>query len=238
VNEVVAVPASEVAAQFQRSGLFPDLRSEAQAYVKVLAGQELGIGPMAAVSGLNVIKGRVTFSANLLASLVKGHPSYDYRVVDHTAETCRVVFRQDGEEIGTSEFTIADAKRAGLGGQNWSKYPKAMLFARALTQGVRWYCPDVTSGTPAYVPEEIGEDASIETEIVTEAPAPQRPREDRRIDYLAVLVDDYGFDDEQRSGLRDFIRDGGPEAIETAIDLLEEGNPSALLAGIEYEAAE
>ena len=31
-----------------------------------------------------------------------------------------------------------------------------MMFARALSQGVRWYCPDVTAGTPAYSPEELG----------------------------------------------------------------------------------
>jgi hypothetical protein len=234
MTDLVHSPTSEIAAQFQQSGLFPDLRSEAQAYVKVLAGQELGIGPMAAVAGLNVIKGRVTFSANLLASLVKSNPNYDYRVTAHTAKGCRIVFLQDGEEIGVSEFTAEDAQRAGLSGQNWSKYPKAMMFARALTQGVRWYCPDVTSGTPAYVPEEIGEPEPVEAEVVED----NRPREDRRIDYLAVLIDDYGFDDDQRAALRDYIKEGGGEAIESAIGLLEDANPSALLAGLEYEATE
>lgn len=226
MTELITTPTAEVAARFQQSGLFPDLRSEAQAYVKILAGQELGIGPMAAVAGLNVIKGRVTFSANLLASLVKGHPVYDYRVAEHTAEACRIAFLQNGEEIGVSEFTVADAKRAGLGGQNWQKYPKAMMFARALTQGVRWYCPDVTSGTPAYVPEEIGEE-----EVVAEV-----VEEPRRVDYLAGLIDEFGFTDEERTGLREYIRDGGDDAIEVAIDLLEDGNPKALFAGIEYEA--
>lgn len=219
---------SEVAAQFQASGLFPDLRSEAQAYVKILAGQELGIGPMAAVAGLNVIKGRVTFSANLLASLVKGHPTYDYRVTEHTAGACRIVFLQNGEEIGVSEFTTDDRARAGLGGQNWQKYPRAMMFARALTQGVRWYCPDVTSGTPAYVPEEIADPVeAVEAEVVEEP---------RRVDYLATLIDEFGFDDEQREGLRDYIREGGDDAVETAIEFLEDANPSALFAGIEHEA--
>jgi hypothetical protein len=235
MNEIATVSTSEIAAQFQRSGLFPDLQSEAQAYVKVLAGQELGIGPMAAVAGLNVIKGRVTFSANLLASLVKSHPIYDYRVVSHTDTTCEIAFLQDGEKIGVSEFTIQDAKRAGLTGRAWSAYPKAMMFARALTQGVRWYCPDVTSGTPAYVPEEIAGDSGSEEIQEAEIVQSNQPREDRRINDLAALVDDYEFDDEQRSGLREFIREGGSEAIESAIHLLEEGNPSALFAGIEYQ---
>jgi hypothetical protein len=223
---------SQVARAFQESGLFPDLRSEAQAFVKIVAGQELGLGPLASVSGLNVIKGRVTFSANLLASMVKRHPSYDYRVTAHNERGCRIVFYQDGEEIGTSDFTIEDAERAGLGGHNWSKYPKAMLFARALTQGVRWYCPDVTAGAPAYSPEELDEPEVVEPDEVVE----QRPREDRLIDELAAQVEDYNFDEEQRAAIREFVREGGEDAIRVAVTLLQEGNLSALFAGINYEA--
>lgn len=225
-----------IARAFQQSGLFPDLRSEAQAFVKVVAGRELGLGPLASVSGLNVIKGRVTFSANLLATMVKRHPSYDYRVETHSDRLCRIVFYERGEKIGTSDFSIEDAQRAGLGGTNWQKYPKAMLFARALTQGVRWYCPDVTAGAPAYSPEELDEEAEITPEPT--ATVEQRPREDTALDELAALVDDYNFDEEQRTALREFVRAGGQNAIETAVVMLREGELSGLFAGIEYEAAE
>lgn len=221
----------ELALYFQKSGLFPDLRSEAQAYVKIVAGQELGLGPLASVSGLNVIKGRVTFSANLLASMVKRHPLYDYRVTDHSDRICRIVFFQDGEEIGVSEFTIEDAKRAGLGGNSWSRYPKAMLFARALTQGVRWFAPDVTAGAPAYSPEELEE---------TEPSVEDSSESDRgvwsRLNDLGALVDDYELDVDQRAALREYVRTGGSEAIETAIRLLEAGEPRALFAGIAHES--
>lgn len=224
----------ELATYFQKSGLFPDLRSEAQAYVKIVAGRELGLGPLASVSGLNVIKGRVTFSANLLASMVKRHPAYDYRVAVHDDRSCQIVFFQDGREIGTSEFTVEDAKRAGLSGTNWTRYPKAMLFARALTQGVRWFCPDVTAGAPAYSPDEL-EDAGPPRREEVRADAPKRGVWDR-LNELGALVDDYEFDEDQRAALRKFVSDGGRPAIETAIDLLEEGNPRALFAGIAYES--
>lgn len=220
-----------LAKYFQESGLFPDLNSEAQAYVKVVAGRELGLGPLASVTGLNVIKGRVTFSANLLASMVKKHPRYDYRVVDHNERGCRITFTQDGEEIGVSTFTMEDAKRAGLGGMNWNKYPHAMLFARALTQGVRWFCPDVTAGAPAYSPEEL-----TDGEIVDEAVVEREPTDAELLDQLAAEVEDYEFDGEQRSAIRDFVRAGGRNAIETALLLLREGSPKALFAGMEYEA--
>ena len=219
-----------VARYFAQSGLFPDLQSEAQAYVKVVAGRELGLGPLASVSGLNVIKGRVTFSANLLASLVKQHPRYDYRVQEHNERGCRIVFTEGGEEIGVSTFTLDDAKRAGLGGTNWTKYPQAMLFARALTQGVRWYCPDVTAGAPAYSPEELA-DGEVVEELQVEAT-------DRAelLEQLATEIEDYDFDDQQRAAIRDFVRAGGDNAIQTALAFLREGNPAALFRGMEYEA--
>ena len=167
---------TQVAKAFRASGLFPDLRDEAQAFVKVIAGRELGIGPMAAMMGINVIQGKVTLSANLMASQVKSSPVYDYIVREHTATSCRMDFLQNGEVCGTSEFTMEDAQRAGLvkGGGAWSKYPKAMLFARALSQGVRWYCPDVLNGSPAYVPEEMGAQVNEDGEAVNVAnPEPE-----------------------------------------------------------------
>ena len=219
-----------LARYFQQSGLFPDLQSEAQAYVKVVAGRELGLGPLASVSGLNVIKGRVTFSANLLASMVKRHPLYDYRVADHSERGCRIVFTEGGEEIGVSTFTLEDAKRAGLGGQSWQKYPQAMLFARALTQGVRWFCPDVTAGAPAYSPEELA-DGEVLEEVHVEAT--DRPE---LLEQLASEIEDYDFDEDQRAAIRDFVRAGGDNAIQTALALLREGNPTALFRGMQYEA--
>jgi hypothetical protein len=170
---------AQVARAFKASGMFPDLKDEAQAFVKVIAGRELGIGPMASMMGINMIQGKVTLSANLMASQVKASATYDYIVREHTAQTCRMDFLQNGEVIGTSEFTIEDAQRAGLvRGQNWQKYPKAMLFARALSQGVRWYCPDVLNGSPAYVPEEMGAMVNSEGEATNVTnPEPDPPVE-------------------------------------------------------------
>ena len=173
---------AQVAKAFKASGMFPELRDEAQAFVKVIAGRELGIGPMASMMGINVIEGKVTLSANLMASQVKSSPVYDYIVREHSPEVCRMDFLQNGEVCGTSEFTMEDAQRAGLikGGGAWQKYPKAMLFARALSQGVRWYCPDVLSGSPAYVPEEMGAEVNQEgeaVEVVNPEPTPEEPEE-------------------------------------------------------------
>lgn len=161
-----------IARAFKESGMFPDLKSEAQAVVKIVAGEEVGFGPMASMQAVQMIQGKPTFSANALAALVKRHPAYNYRTIEHSAQVCRLEFREHGQPCGVSEFTIEDAQRAGIAnGQSWKKYPKAMLFARALSQGVRWYAPDVTAGSTAYVPEEIGAEPAEAPEPIAPIPA-------------------------------------------------------------------
>ena len=58
----------------------------------------------------------------------------------------------------------------------------------------------------------------------------------RLLDELAQEIADYGFDEEQKAAIREFVRAGGRNAIETALLLLREGSPKALFAGMEYEA--
>jgi hypothetical protein len=159
------------------SGYFADAKDAAQAVVKVLAGQELGFGPIASMTGIYIVKGRVTLSANLMAATIKRHPRYDYRVIELTDEQAAVRFLQDGEEAGTSQFTMQDAERAGLlDGENWRKYPRNMLLWRALSNGAKWFCPDAFAGAPIYSPDELGADMDPETgELVIEAGQPTRP---------------------------------------------------------------
>ncbi len=139
-----------------QSGYFSDARQAAQAVVKVLAGQELGIGPIASMTGISIIKGQVTIGANLMAGIIKSKEKYDYKVREHTIETCNIEYFQDGESIGISTFTLKDAKQAGLiSKSNWRNYPRNMLFARAMSNGAKWFCPDAFNGQTVYVPEEL-----------------------------------------------------------------------------------
>lgn len=152
----------KVGAMIAKSGYFQDAREEAQAVVKVLAGRELGIGPVTAMQGIYIVKGRVTLGANLMASLIKSSGRYNYRILELTDKVCRIQFYEDGKPVGESSFTMEDAKKAGLGGANWTGYARNMLFARALSNGAKWYCPDAFSGTTPYTREEIEQDGTIE----------------------------------------------------------------------------
>ena len=135
----------------------------AQLATKIMAGRELGYGPFASVQGIHVIQGKPQISANLMAAAVKAHPRYDYKVRKMEADAVAIEFFENGESIGTSTFTADDAKRANT--QNMSKFPRNMLFARALSNGVRWFCPDVFHGQSVYVEGEI-EDTGDDTPAV------------------------------------------------------------------------
>jgi hypothetical protein len=154
------------------SGFFPDSKQAAQAIVKVLAGRELGFGAFASMTGVAVIQGKPVIGANLLAAAVKQTGKYNYRVTEHTDQICRIKFFEAGQEVGVSTFTMDDARAAGLTNKdNWKKYPRNMLFARAIANGQKWYAPDVFNGVTVYTPDEMGatvdDDGNI-IEAVTE----------------------------------------------------------------------
>jgi hypothetical protein len=146
---------------FAESGMFTDIKSAAQAMVKIIAGQEIGIPPFASMSGIHIIQGKPTIGAGLIASSIKGSGKYDYRVVEHSEKICSIELFQGKESLGISTFTIEDAKKAGT--KNMDKFPANMLFARAISNGVKWFTPDVFQG-PVYVPEEMGAVVTEEVE--------------------------------------------------------------------------
>jgi hypothetical protein len=157
-----------VAQVFKASGMFPDIQSEAAACAKIIIGRGLGLSDYDAMTGLHIIKGKAVLAANLMAASIKRAGKYDYRATCSDTE-CSIVFfgrTMDGkwEEIGTTEFTLEDARRAQLGGDNWRKWPKAMLFARCISSGYKQHCPDALGAAPVYV------EAHGETEIVEDAP--------------------------------------------------------------------
>ncbi len=150
---------------FVRSGFFTDIKEQAQALVKILYGRELGIGPVTAMMQIHIIGGKPAPSAGLMAALIKRSGRYDYRVLYLGDDGCEIQFIEGGEAVGTARFTKADADRIGVwsgrNGHTWRAYPRNMMFARALSNGMRMYCPDLFLG-PVYTAEEL--DARVDDE--------------------------------------------------------------------------
>lgn len=149
---------------FAKSGMFSDAKQAAQVFVKIQAGQEMGIPPFAAVSGVHIIQGKPTIGAGLMAARIKASGKYNYKVVEQSDKKCSIDFYEGKEMIGNSTFTIEEAKKAGT--KNLDKFPKNMLFARAISNGVKWYCPDIFS-SPVYVPEEM---QNVQEEVTEDVP--------------------------------------------------------------------
>ena len=182
-----------VAQVFRASGMFPDIQSEAAAATKIIIGRGLGIADFDAMSGLHIIKGKAVLASNLMAAAIKRSGKYDYRVVVSDDTVCTIDFYGGGEKIGSSSFSVEDAKRAGLSGDNWRKYTRAMLFARCISAGYKTHCPDALGAAPVYVEAhgetEIPEDPKPEPKAKAVSPAAMRSMtpEERKEDTRRLL---------------------------------------------------
>lgn len=160
-----------------KSGYFADAREQAQAAVKVMAGAELGIPPIASMMGINIIKGKVAMGAHLIASRVRAH-GYDFRVKKLDNTGCVLEFlSKPGDKgkrdvLGESSFNEDDAKTAQCFTDMYRKYPRNMYWSRCVSNGAKWYCSEVMSGMPVYVPEELGAEVDSEGEMI-HPPQPQ-----------------------------------------------------------------
>lgn len=168
------------ASALQKSGYFKDVNSEAQAIVKVMAGAELGLPPFASMSGIHIIQGKPVIGANVMATLVKNDPRYDYRVAKCDNVECVIAWYEHGQKVGESSFTTDEAKHIGLMMKdNWKNYTSDMLFARAISRGARRYAPGIFGGSPVYTPDELNadvdEDGYVTGEIVSEQAPAQAP---------------------------------------------------------------
>ena len=200
------------------SGYFEDTKGAAQAVVKILAGAEQGIPPIAAMANLYITNGKPTATAALIAERIKSHPELDYRITEHTREACEIEILERGEKVGTSRYTIQDARDAGLAGKvQWKAHPRNMLFARAITNAYRFYCPHVF-GAPVYAVEEFDDETPPVDPVVADEPAlhidETVPDDEDVVDLQAVeplatdaLADDQALTLEQAERLLGVIRD-------------------------------
>lgn len=152
----------QIGKAFVASGMFGrDIDRVSKAITKIMAGQELGMAPFAAMRAIHVIEGNATLSANTMAAMIKRSGRYDYEVKEKSATKCVIdYFETRGgtrRKIGTETFDEDEARAAGLlSKSNWRNYPKAMMFARCMSNGVRTYAPDVFNGMLVYTPDEMG----------------------------------------------------------------------------------
>ena len=130
----------------------------------ILTGLELGMGPMEAMRTIHIVKGRATMAAEaMLGRAIRAGVRVEWPVSNTTIATISL---QRGDAKHTHSFTIQEAQQAGLAsGDNWKKYPAAMLRARCVSAAMRAFCPDVL-GAGVYVEGEIEDTKPTRVEVV------------------------------------------------------------------------
>jgi hypothetical protein len=174
----VVAPSLQLAERIAGTEFVPKaLRDRPEAVLAcILTGHEVGVGPMAALAKIHVVEGRPTMAAELMRALglSAGHEAW----VDEATNTRVTVAgrRQGSNHVHKVTWTLDDARKAGLAGkQNWQRYPRQMLLARATAELARLVWPDVLGGI-AYATEELedGDGPPAEPSVAEASPAPAK----------------------------------------------------------------
>lgn len=223
------------AAYVVRSGLF-GVRKPEEAVALMLLAQAEGTHPMRAVQEYHIINGRPALRADAMLArfLAAGG-----RVEWHELSNDRAEATFSHPQGGTVRiaWTLEDARRAGLlskPGGNWDKYPRAMLRARVISEGVRTVFPGVATGV--YTPEEVAEMELIEAKVVR---MDKKPPAAEEADLLEALPAPKPITGAQARELVELFRDlslEGPPAREVASRRVERAVGS--LKELTYEEAE
>ncbi len=168
-----------MSAELALSRLLPQAlqKSPADVMLIIMAGAELGLGPMQSLRGMHVIQGKPVMSSDLMAALVLSRPEvceYLQLVESSATKATYETKRKGAPKSVTLSFTIEQAKAVGdlLGKDNWRKYPDAMLRARALAAICRAVYPDLCAGV--YDEDEVPREAPrTVTSTVVGEPAPR-----------------------------------------------------------------
>lgn len=149
------VPVSELeamASHIVKSGLFGMKRQE-EAVALMLVAQAEGRHPGTVAAEYHIIQGRPALKADaILARFQSAGGKVEWK--DYTDTKVSGTFSHPAGGSLYVDWDMERAKAAGLGGKdNWKKYPRQMLRARVISDGVRGVYPAVLQGF--YTPEEV-----------------------------------------------------------------------------------
>lgn len=165
-NQIVAQPRAltmneEIAFANTVAGgnLLPDSyrNNPANVVIAVNLGQSMGLSPAESLYRINVIKGKPTASAELIAAQVRkaGHKLRIEKDEKNLSVTATVVRCDDPDYPISVTRDAAWAQRMKLSGkENYQKQPMTMLTWRAITAAAREACPEALYGV-AYTPDEM-----------------------------------------------------------------------------------
>lgn len=113
-------------------------------------GMEIGLPPLQAMQNIAVINGRPSIWGDAMLALVRGSGLLEsiQETINGETMVAECTITRKGEMPVSREFSMEDAKRAGLAGKQgpWQQYPRRMLQMRARAWALRDVFPDVLRG--------------------------------------------------------------------------------------------
>lgn len=180
----------EMANAVVRSGLFPALKTADAAVTLMWLCQAEGLHPIMALRRYHIISGTPAMKSDALLGEFQKRGG-KVRWVKTDDKVCEAVFLAPGVEgEAPVKWTIEDAERIGLAKKdNWKNYPRAMLRARCISEGIRMSMPEIIAGIPT---SEEAQDlpATTYTPPAAQEAAVEAPAERAKVDpaTLAQVV--------------------------------------------------
>ncbi len=134
-------------------------------------GARLGVDIFSALAGIAPINGKPSVYGDLMLAVCQNHAQYEDCLEQFAGTfpnddyTARSTVKRKGKEPRTEEFSIGDAKRAGLWGKTgpWTSTPKRMLMMRARAFALRGAFADALAGFHAR--EELEDIETVTGEV-------------------------------------------------------------------------
>lgn len=160
-------------AYIAKSGLF-GVKSPEQAVALMLVAQAEGRNPFEAARDYHIIQGRPALKADaVLTRFQQAGGKVEWLEYTDAKVVGKFTHPQGGSV--TVDWTMERAKQAGLTGKdNWKNYPRAMLRARCISEGVRTVYPGVASGI--YTVEEVQDMGATPPEPEMEVVIPEQAK--------------------------------------------------------------
>lgn len=145
----------QMASAIAKSGIF-GIKDEASVLALMAVAQADGSHPAKAMQEYHLIQGRPALKADAMMARFQAAGGKIVWEKYEDDEVVGVFSHPSGGSLKVG-WTLKQAQSIGLvkPGSGWAKYPRAMLRARCVSEGIRSVFPGVIAGF--YTPEEVGD---------------------------------------------------------------------------------
>ena len=180
----------KLSTQIYNSALFPGMKSEAAVFTLMMICQSEGLHPIQALKRYDIIEGKPGLkSAAIQADFQKDGGKITWHCRD--AKNCQATYSQEGFGEITITTSMAEILQRGICKDKngkiktvWARYPRQMLHARNVTEGVRALNPGIVVGIHSVEEiQDICDEQSgnipptieVDSEVIGENPNGEKP---------------------------------------------------------------